>query len=409
MGDITTEPLLPAARTSSHPSLWRRTPFAVADWFDPAALAEARSYARPLNRLRFAGSMITLAVTVGFVVLDGGTRVVDALGLDSAGWAIQLVAVLAGYILTSLLFDPWISAYISLVYDKRHGVSTETVSGFVTDQIKGTLIGIVLLSLLLIPVVAIIRTVDDWWLWAWAAFMTFQIAAALLYPVVIMPRFNKFIPLPDGELRDRINAVADRAGEQISGVFTMDASKRTRRDNAFVAGFGPTKRVVIFDTMLEHPPELIEQVVAHEIGHYRLKHIPKSIVFIAVVMLAVFAFLQWFTTWDWALEQAGVASIGDPRGVVLLLFGLGLGFKATGWLTSWYSRAKERQADLEALELLGDPLAFIDVWRRMAPKNKAELETAWWKRIEASHPEIAERMAFGADWQRRNPQVTPVS
>ncbi len=189
----------------------------------------------------------------------------------------------------------------------------------------------------------------------------------------------------------------------------MDASKRTRRDNAFVAGFGPTKRVVIFDTMLEHPPELIEQVVAHEIGHYRLKHIPKSIAFIAVAMLAVFAFLQWFTTWDWALKQAGVASIGDPRGVVLLLAGLGIGMKAVGWISAWYSRAKERQADLEALELLGDPAAFIDVWRRMAPKNKAELETPWWKRIEASHPEIAERMAFGADWQRQNPGVAPVT
>ncbi|MGQ0433407.1 MAG: M48 family metallopeptidase [Microthrixaceae bacterium] len=401
--------LAAAARRSEHSSLWRRTPYDVHDWFDAGALTEARAYARPLNRLRFAASLITVAVTVGFIVLDLGARVVDALGIEDAGWALQLVAVLAVYFLVSLVFEPWISAYVALVYDKRHGLSTQTVPGFVGDQLKGTVIGMILLSLLLIPVVAIIHAVEDWWLWAWAAFMGFQVAAALLYPVVIMPRFNKFVPLPDGDLRTRIEAVAERAGEQISGVFTMDASKRTRRDNAFVAGFGPTKRVVIFDTMLEHPPELIEQVVAHEIGHYRLKHIPKSIVFIAVVMLGVFVFLQWFTTWDWALEQAGVASIGDPRGVVLLLFGLGLGFKATGWIMSWYSRAKERQADLEALELLGDAPAFIDVWRRMAPKNKAELETAWWKRIEASHPEIAERMAFGADWQRRNPNVTPVT
>ena len=207
----------------------------------------------------------------------------------------------------------------------------------------------------------------------------------------------------------RVERVAERAGEQISGVFTMDASRRTRRDNAFVAGFGPTKRVVIYDTMLEHPPALIEQVVAHEIGHYRLKHVPKSIVFIAALTFVVFAFLQWFTSWNWALRQAGIASIEDPRGVVLLLVGLGLGMKALGWISSWYSRAKERQADLEALELLGDPPAFIDVWRRMAPKNKAELETPWWKRIEASHPEVAERMAFGAEWQRQNPDVTPVA
>lgn len=403
------QPFEPAARASAHASLWRRTTFVVTDWFDTDALAEARAYARPLTWLRLVSSLISTSVVVAFVLLDGGVRVVDALGLGSAGWAIQLVAVLAGYSLVSLIVEPWISAYVELVYDKRHDVSTQTVSGFITDQLKGTVVSVLMLSILLIPVVAIIHTVENWWLWGWAAFMAFQVVAALLYPVVIMPRFNKFVPLEEGDLRTRVERVAVRAGEEISGVFTMDASKRTRRDNAFVAGFGPTKRVVIFDTMLEHPPELIEQVVAHEIGHYRLKHIPKSIAFISVVMLGVFAFLQWFTTWDWALDQAGVESIGDPRGVLLLLVGLGIGMKAVGWISAWYSRAKERQADLEALELLGDPLAFIDVWRRMAPKNKAELETPWWKRIEASHPEIAERMAFGADWQRQNPSVVPVT
>jgi STE24 endopeptidase len=218
-----------------------------------------------------------------------------------------------------------------------------------------------------------------------------------------MPRFNQFTPMEVGDLRGRIEAVAARAGERISGVFTMDASKRTRRDNAFVAGFGPTKRVVLYDTMLEHPPEVIEQVVAHEIGHYRLSHVQKSVVFQSVLMLAVFAFLGWFTEWDWALDRAGVESIEDPAALPLLLLGLGIGFKGSAFIAAWYSRAKERQADLEALELLAQPAAFIDVWRRMAPKNKAELEPPWWKRIEASHPDIAERMAFGAEWERRNP------
>lgn len=399
----------PAARASAHSSLWTRTPHRVADWFDAEALADARSYARPLNRLRLLASLLSVAVVAAFIALDGGPRVVDALGLEDAGWVVQLIVVLAAYELIDLVVSPWIGAYVSLVYDKRFGLSTQTPGGYVADVLKSTLIGIVVTSALLIPVLAIIRSVELWWLWAWLVFVAFSAAMALIYPVVIMPRFNKFVPLEDGELRTRIERVAARAGEEISGVFTMDASKRTRRDNAFVAGFGPTKRVVLFDTMLEHPPEMIEQVVAHEIGHYRLKHVQKSIAFMAVLTLGVFAFLQWFTEWDWALRVAGIDSIEDPRGVMLLIAGLGLGMKGLGWISSWYSRAKERQADLEALELLGDPLAFIDVWRRMAPKNKAELETPWWKRIEASHPEIAERMAFGADWQRRNPEVAPVT
>lgn len=401
--------LVAAARSSDHPSLWRRTAYDVTDWFDATALADARAYARPLHRVRFLAALLSTATIVGYVMLDGGARVVDALGLDDAGWALQLVAVLLGYVLVSLVVEPWTGAWVSLVYDKRHDISTQTVGSYVSDQLKGTVVSLLVLSALLIPVLAIIRSTDQWWLWGWGVFMVFQVALAFIYPVVIMPRFNKFVPLPEGDLRARVEAVAARAGEEISGVFTMDASKRSRRDNAFVAGFGPTKRVVIFDTMLDHPPEVIEQVVAHEIGHYRLKHIPKTVPFVAVVMLGVFWFVQWFTEWEWALDQAGVASIDDPRGAGLLLFALGLGFKAIGWTTAWYGRAKERQADLEALELLGDPPAFIDVWRRMAPKNKAELETPWWRRIEASHPEIAERMAFGAEWQRRNPDVTPVA
>lgn len=403
-----TEAVSPAARTSAHPSLWRRTPFSVTDWFDAAALADARAYARPLSRLRLLGSALSIAAVVGFVAGEGGPRVIDALGLDDAGWVIQLVVVIAAYELLEIAATTWIGAYVSLVYDKRHDLSTQTPGSFVADVVKSAVLGIVLTAGLLIPVLAIIRSVDLWWLWAWLVFIGLSTAMALVYPVAIMPRFNKFTPLEAGDLRTRIERVAARAGEEISGVFSMDASKRTRRDNAFVAGFGPTKRVVLYDTMLEHPPEMIEQVVAHEIGHYRLKHVQKSIVFMAVLTFGVFAFLQWFTDWQWALDVAGVESIDDPRGVVLLLAGLGIGMKAIGWVSAWYSRAKERQADLEALELLGDPLAFIEVWRRMAPKNKAELETPWWKRIEASHPEIAERMAFGADWQRQNPDVTPV-
>lgn len=399
----------PAARTSAHPSLWARTPHRVSDWFDDGALAEARAYARPLNRLRLLSSLLSIALICAFIALDGGPRVIDALGLGDAGWVVQLVAVLGAYEVIDLVVSPWVGAYVSLVYDKRFGLSTQTPGSYVADVLKSTVIGLIVTCTLLVPVLAIIRSVDLWWLWAWLVFVAFSTTMALVYPVVIMPRFNKFVPLEDGELRTRIEHVAARAGEEISGVFTMDASKRTRRDNAFVAGFGPTKRVVLFDTMLEHPPEMIEQVVAHEIGHYRLKHVQKSIAFMAVLTLGVFAFLQWFTEWDRVLEVAGIESIEDPAGAMLLLAGLGLGMKGLGWISSWYSRAKERQADLEALELLGDPPAFIDVWRRMAPKNKAELETPWWKRIEASHPEVAERMAFGAEWQRLNPHVTPVS
>ena len=391
----------PAAPGSVHPPLWRRTPHRADDWFDADALAEARAYARPVNRVRLVRGALSLLVVLAFVGLDAGPRLVEELGVD--GWVLQLVVVLAAFLVVttavSLPFDAW----IDLRHDRRHGVSTQTARGFAADTVKELVISIVLTSLLLVPVYAAIRATEQWWVVGWAIATAFATVLALAYPVLIMPRFNRFDPLTEPTLRERIQRVADTAGEVISGVFVMDASRRTTRDNAFVAGWGPTKRVVLFDTMLDHPPEVIEQIVAHEIGHYRLRHIPKSIVVQAAVFFAVFAFLGWFTEWDTALEWAGVESIEDPAGVGLLLLGIGIGMTALSFATAWYSRAKERQADLEALELLARPDDFIDVWRRLAPRNRAELEPSWWKRLQASHPEIAERMQFGRTWAEHNP------
>jgi STE24 endopeptidase len=390
----------PAAPESDHPSLWGRTPHRADDWFDAEALAEARSYARPVNRVRIVRGALSLAVILGFVGWEAGPRLLDWSGVT--GWVLQTVVVLAAFLAVTAVLSLPFDAWLDLRHDRRHGLSTQTATGFAADTVKELVMSIVLLSLLLVPVYAAIRAVELWWIVGWLIATAFATALALAYPVVIMPRFNKFDPLAAGELRDRIEAVADRAGERIAGVFVMDASRRTRRDNAFVAGWGPTKRVVLFDTMLDHPPEVIEQIVAHEIGHYRLRHIPKSIVVQAVVFLAVFGFLGWFTRWDPALRWAGVDTVEDPAAIALLLLGVGIGVTATSFATAWYSRAKERQADLEALELLARPDDFIEVWRRLAPRNKAELEPSWWKRLQASHPDIAERMEFGRRWSERN-------
>jgi STE24 endopeptidase len=397
---VTAPVAAPAAPGSAHPSLWRRTPHRPDDWFDAEALADARAYARPVNRVRMLRGVLALVAVLAFVGWDAGPQLVEQLGLR--GWVLELVVVLAAFLLLSTLVSLPFDAWIDLRHDRRHDVSTQTGRGFAKDTVQELVVSLVLVTLLLVPVYVAIRASDQWWVIGWAIATVFATAMALAYPVVIMPRFNTFDPLTEPGLRGRIEAVADRAGERIAGVFVMDASRRTKRDNAFVAGWGPTKRVVLFDTMLDHDPEVIEQIVAHEIGHYRLRHIPKSIVVQALVFLGVFAFLGWFTQWDAALRWAGIESIEDPAGVGLLLVGLGIGLTATSFATAWYSRAKERQADLEALELLARPDDFIEVWRRLAPRNRAELEPSWWKRLQASHPDIAERMQFGARWADLN-------
>jgi STE24 endopeptidase len=337
-------------------------------------------------------------VIVAFVAGDAAPRLLDGLDLDR-GWALQLAVVVGALTLAGLVHEHWFSAYSELVYDRRWGLSTQTVKGWLSDQAKNLLVGWVFLTLVLVPVYAVIRSTDLWWFYAWLVFMVLQVVFAFLVPVVLLPIFNKFTPMEAGELRSRLEAVAERAGVTVEGIYVMDASRRTRRDNAFVAGLGKTRRVVLFDTMLEYPPETIEHVVAHEIGHYRLHHIAKSIPLIGALTLAAFVALRVASERDGLLDWAGVDDIGDPAAAPLFLLGFGVVSKATQLLQAWHVRYKEREADLEALELLRDPDAMVELWQRMGPKNRADLDPGWWARLNHDHPELAERMAFARRWQ----------
>lgn len=390
----------PARRGSAHPPLARRTPYRAEDWFSAEELAEARRYAGPLNRLRIVRSVLTAAVYFALIVTEAIPTLLDELGVR--GWVLELLIAAFVLAVADMIATGWITGYIQLVYDKRWGLSTQTPGRFVTDQLKDLAISTLLLTALLTPVYAAIHATSLWWLWGWLAFMAVILAVTFIYPVVIMPRFNKFTPLPEGELRSHIEAVARTAETEIEGVYTMDASKRSTRGNAFVAGFGATKRVVLFDTILDYPTGTIEQIVAHEIGHYRLKHITKSVPFQAVLFLAAFVFVAVVGEWEWLLDLAGVEDIGDPAGLPLFLMLFGIAWTGLNLAQSWFSRFKEREADLEALELLGRPDDFIDVWRRMAPDNKIELEPSWWVRMNHNHPEVPERMAFGRAWAEAN-------
>src|SRR5690606_32224693 len=134
------------------------------------------------------------------------------------------------------------------------GLSNQTPSGFVVDQIKSVVLGIVVNLVLLVPLYALIRGTDLWWLWGWLLLLVFSVGIGFLYPIVIAPIFNTFTPLEDDDLAARIDDIATRAGVSIEGALVADESRRSTRDNAYVAGLGATRRVVLFDTLLEHPP-----------------------------------------------------------------------------------------------------------------------------------------------------------
>lgn len=382
------------------PSAWFRVPNDPAEWFSAEELERARAYQRPLTKLRLLRTGLNLAILLAFIGLEVGPAIVDSVD----GWVLQLVAILLALELAVLPVNVVLDVWVDLRHDRRWELSTQTGKGLAVDTVKSFVLGMVVNVALLVPLYALVRSTDLWWLWGWLVVMAFSVLLGFLFPVVIAPIFNRFEPLEDEDLGGRIQRVARLAGVTISGAFVADESKRSRRDNAYVAGLGPSRRVVLYDTILEHPPEVVEQVVAHEVGHWRLKHLSRQIPLMAVLSFVVFVLLGLVAGWDGLWSWAGVEAVGDvpavgnPAGLPLLVLLVQSGFALVGVVTAYVSRAFERQADLQALELLEDPATLVEMQRRLHVKNLSDLDPGAVKQLRATHPPAAERMTLARRW-----------
>jgi STE24 endopeptidase len=227
---------------------------------------------------------------------------------------------------------------------------------FVLDMVKGTLLGAVIgLPLLWVILTLMQKSGDLWWLYAWAVFSGFQLLMLVLYPSVIAPLFNKFVPLEDTALRERIEGLMKRVGFSSSGLFVMDGSKRSAHGNAYFSGFGGAKRIVFFDTLLSRlSPEEIEAVLAHELGHFKLKHIVKRIVVMFAVSLGFLALLGWLKTKIWFFTGLGVDPMlgagNDAMALLLFMLVLPVFTFVFSPLTSISSRKHEFEADAFAAQ-----------------------------------------------------------
>lgn len=391
--------------TPSPVSSWRRVPNDPAEWFTPDELDRARRYQTPLGRLRVLRGVLGVVAIVVLVALEVPPRLVEA--LDVTNWVVQLLVVVVLLEGVALLYNPALDWWVDLVHDKRWGLSNQTPSGFFVDQLKSLALGVVVNLVLLVPLYALIRSTDLWWFWGWLLLLVFSIGIGFLYPIVIAPIFNTFTPLEDDDLAARIDDIAGRAGVSLEGAFVADESRRSTRDNAYVAGLGATRRVVLFDTILEHPPAVVAQVVAHEVGHWRLGHLRRQIPLVALLSLVLMLGLRLLAEWDGLWSAIDVDGLGDPTSLPVLLLAVQIGFGVMGLGASYVSRAFERQADLQALELLGEPDLMLDMLRRLHVKNLADLDPNVWRRMQASHPPAAERMALVRAWQASSRSVSP--
>jgi STE24 endopeptidase len=312
-------------------------------------------------------------------------------------WGQALVLFLIGLVLSvpSIPFDWWGTFKL----EERFGFNKSTRSLWVMDKVKGTLIGFVIgypLLALLIYLVAAAGTL--WWLWGFAVFFIFQLVMVVVYPMFIMPLFNKLEPMEDGGLKSRLFALADRTGFQAQTILVMDGSKRSGHSNAFFSGFGRFRRIVLFDTLIEQmEPDELEAVLAHEIGHYKLGHIPKMMVMAAVSSLAMFAVLGWLAQADWFIQAFHFGASAEGRIVPVLLLFMLLSGLVTFWLsplTSRLSRKHEYEADAFAREAMGSYAPLSQALRKLHKENLSNLTPhPLYSSFHYSHPTLVEREA----------------
>jgi STE24 endopeptidase len=289
---------------------------------------KAADYTVARTKLGMLSLMVNTVVLIGFTLLGGLQWLsVTLFKMTGPGMTYQL-ALLASFGLISALIELPFDYYKQFVLEAKFGFNKMTLGLFISDLVKNTLVAIIIgLPLVWVILTLMDKSGDLWWLYAWFVWTGFQLLMLVLYPTVIAPLFNKFTPLQDESLRTRIESLMQRVGFASKGLFVMDGSKRSAHGNAYFSGFGAAKRIVFFDTLLARlGPQEIEAVLAHELGHFKLKHIVKRIVVMFAISLGFLALLGYLKTQVWFYTGLGVDPllIGNNDAMALILFMLAL-------------------------------------------------------------------------------------
>jgi STE24 endopeptidase len=344
------------------------------------------------------GSAVLLAWTL-LGGLDSLNQALANSALAQWGPLATQMALVAGFGLISGALDLPFTLYSTFRIEERFGFNKMSLQLWLADLFKSTLVGMVIG----LPIVALILWLMDsagplWWLWAWAAWMGFNLLVLVLYPTVIAPIFNKFKPLEDDSLKARVTALMQRCGFAAKGLYVMDGSKRSAHANAYFTGFGAAKRVVFYDTLLKQlSPAEVDAVLAHELGHFKHKHIIQRIVMLFAMSLAGFALIGYLSQQIWFYTGLGVRpNLGAPNdALALLLFMLAIPLFSffISPLTAQLSRQHEFQADAyAALQTDGRDLASALL--KLYQDNASTLTPdPVFVKFYYSHPPASERLA----------------
>ncbi|TQQ79836.1 M48 family peptidase [Halonotius terrestris] len=367
---------------------WVETALGVDD------LDELRGYHRLTSAFSELQSWVGLGVLLIVLYAGGLSWAVELLAATSQSVVLQGIVFFVGLAVAAQLFSIPFSVVSTFGIEEIFGFNNQTAKLFVRDTLVQLGLSVVFVAILGGAVLAFIEWLPTLWpAAAWGLFVVVSLVMQILYPRVIAPLFNDFEPVDAGELREAVEDVFERAGFATSDIYTMDASRRSSHLNAYFIGFGRTKRVVLFDTLVEKMdlPEL-QSVLAHELAHWKEAHIWKQFAAGVVQMAVVVAVLGWLVSFDPLYAAFGIPASATYAG--LLLAGLLVGplLQFTAPLSNKLSLAHEREADDYAAEIMG-PAPMIDALGRLAGENLANpFPHPWYATFHYSHPPIPERI-----------------
>ncbi|MFC1591275.1 M48 family metallopeptidase [Thermodesulfobacteriota bacterium] len=364
-------------------------------YYDAQHYRRSQQYLRDNTRFGMLTSTAMTIATVVFIVA-GGFSWIDTAARSCGGGPILTGLVFVGLVLlgSSLLHIPF-SVYATFVIEEHYGFNKTTPKTFALDILKVWLLTALIGGSVFAVVLWFFETAGPWaWLYCWCAVTAFQIFFMCIAPVVIMPLFNRFVPLTDGELKQAIEGYARSQGFAIKGVFTMDGSRRSAKSNAFFTGFGRFRRIVLFDTLIEkHSIEELVAIVGHEVGHYKKRHILQHLVIAIATNGCMFFILSCFLNNRGLFDAFGMQHLSIYASFVFFGFLYAPIEMLISFFSNMLSRKNEYQADRYAAASSGRPEALIEALKKLSVDNLSNLTPHPLKvLLSYSHPPVLERI-----------------
>ena len=365
------------------------------DLYDPQRYKTSQEYLKENTFFGIFEDTLFLGLIIAFI-LAGGFNLADKLARNFNHGAIISGLIFAGILMLvmEVLKIPF-SAYHTFVIEEKYGFNKTTLKTFVTDILKSWALGALIGGIVFAAIIWFFSFLGrSAWLYFWAVFTVFELFLTFIAPVVIMPLFNKFIPLEDGELKTAVENYARKENFKMKGLFKMDGSRRSAKSNAFFTGFGRFRRIALFDTLIaKHTVDELVSVLAHEMGHYKLKHIQKSILLSILESGLMFFILSFFINNAGLARAFGMDNVSVYSSIIFFAFLYSPLNTALSVFGKWFSRKNEYEADRYAVTTYNKPEAMVSALKKLTVNNLGNLTPHPLKVfLEYTHPPILERI-----------------